>query len=831
MDFKKPEKPENTASTEPVSEAEKEPENKDRVVERVIEDEMKQSYLGYAMSVIVGRALPDARDGLKPVHRRILFAMNELGMQHNKPYKKCARIVGEVLGKYHPHGDTAVYDALVRMAQNFSLRYTLVDGQGNFGSIDGDAAAAMRYTEARLSRAAEEMLADIDKETVDFVPNFDGSLKEPSVLPSKLPNLLINGTSGIAVGMATNIPPHNMGEIVNGCVAYIDNPEIEIDGLMKYVKGPDFPTAGIISGTAGIKLAYKTGRGRAVIKSKTKLEEKNGRERIIVTEIPYQVNKSQLIEQIADLVRQKTIQGISDIRDESDREGIRIVIELKKEVSSEIVLNQLNAHTRLMSTFGIIMIALVDNEPKVLNLKQLIENYVKHRQEVVRRRTQFELNKAENRAHILKGLIIALNNIDEVVQKIKKSKDVNVAKEILMRDYNLTEIQAQAILDMKLQKLSSLEQEKLRQEQREILKLIEELKAILADEKKILSIIKQELLELKEKYADERKTAIEEIEGEEEIEIEDLIEEQDMAVTISHKGYVKRLPVDTYRAQGRGGKGVIGAKAIEEDFVENLFIANTHAYMLFFTNEGNVHWLKVYKIPEAGRQAKGKAIVNLLNLKEGEKVAACIPLREFNQNNFLSLITEKGIIKKTDLMAYSRPRQGGIIAINLDEGDNLVTALMTNGDQQILIATQNGAAVKFHERDARPIGRTARGVRAIKLKGNDKVVGAVIAEDEKTLLSVTENGYGKRTAISEYRLINRGGSGVINIQCSERNGRVIAVKSATGEEEVMLISKNGIVIRIPTEKISAIGRNTQGVRLMRLEQGDKVASVAKIVKE
>lgn len=801
-----------------------------KVVPRLIEEEMKASYLDYAMSVIVGRALPDVKDGLKPVHRRILFAMHEMGMFHNKPFKKSARIVGEVLGKFHPHGDTAVYDSLVRMAQEFSLRYPLIKGQGNFGSVDGDAAAAMRYTEARLTKLAEELLADIDKETVDFQANFDGSLKEPTVLPGKIPNLLINGASGIAVGMATNIPPHNATEIIEGTIALIDNPDITVEQIMQHVKGPDFPTFGTITGN-GLKRAYTTGRGKITIKSKATIEEfKKDRERIVVTEIPYQVNKANLVEEIAINVRNKRIQGISDIRDESNREGTRVVIELKRDAPSNVVLNQLMKFTRMTVTFGLNMLALVDNEPKVLNLKQLITNFVEHRQVVVRRRTEFELKKAEERCHILKGLLVALHNIDEVVQKIKKSKDTETAKNMLIADYDLTEIQAKAILDMKLQRLSSLEQEKIKQEHKDLVEKIKELREILASEQKILDIIKDELRKMQEAYGDERRTAIELSDGEEdEIIMEDLIKKEDVAVTISHKGYIKRIPVETYKQQGRGGKGIIAAKAKDEDFIEDVFVASTHSYILFFSNKGQVYWQKVYQIPEGSRQAKGKAIVNLIQLDKGEKITAFIPVKEFKEGSYLFLATKNGTVKKTDLTAYARPRQGGIRAISLAADDDLVNALLTDGQQQILLGTKKGNAVKFHEENCRPIGRTGQGVRGVKLEKGDEVIGAIIAEEDKTVLTITENGYGKRTKVSEYRLINRGGKGVINIQCSARNGDAVAIKLVTDEDEVMVISQSGIIIRMGCKNISTIGRNTQGVRLMKLGAGDRVVSSAKIV--
>ena len=802
--------------------------NDSRIIPRVIEEEMKKAYLDYAMSVIVGRALPDVKDGLKPVHRRILFAMNEMGMHHNKPFKKSARIVGEVLGKYHPRGDTGVYDSLVRMAQEFSLRYPLIDGQGNFGSIDGDNAAAMRYTEARLTKIAEELLVDIDKETVDFQPNFDGSLQEPIVLPAKIPNLLINGSSGIAVGMATNIPPHNAGEIIDGVIAVIDNPESTVDQIMHHVKGPDFPTFGSIS-RQELREAYQTGKGKITIKAKAEIEAKKDRERIIITEIPYQVNKSMLVEEIAEQVKSKTIQGISDIRDESNREGIRVVIELKKDAASQVVLNQLMTYTRLTTTFGVIMLALVDNQPQLLNLKQMMEHFIKHREVVVRRRSEFELRKAQERCHILDGLLIALKHIDEIVQKIKKSKDTEVAKNMLIADYELTEMQAKAILDMKLQRLSSLEQEKLRQEHKELLDRIAWLKDLLGSAQKILQIIKEELLELKKGYADARRTRIEIGDGEEVI-TEDLIKQEEVMVTISHNGYMKRIPVEVYKQQGRGGKGVIGAGTQEEDFMEDVFVASTHDSILFFSNKGQVYWKKVYDIPEGSRQARGKAIVNLVELEKDEKITAYIAVKEFKEGLYLFLATKKGIVKKTDLSAYGRPRQGGIRAISLGELDDLVNALLTDGKKQILLATKKGNAVKFNEEDCRPIGRTGQGVIGIRLEEGDEVIGAILADDTKAVLTVTENGYGKRSDIAEYRLIGRGGKGVINIQCSERNGDVVAVDSVTDEDEVMMISQSGIVIRMPCKGISIIGRNTQGVRLMKLDEKDKVVSATKIAR-
>lgn len=804
-------------------------EPQEKIVPRLIEQEMKNSYLDYSMSVIVGRALPDARDGLKPVHRRVLFAMYDLGMLHNKPFKKSARIVGEVLGKYHPHGDTAVYDTLVRMAQGFSLRYPLIDGQGNFGSIDGDNAAAMRYTEARLNKLAEEILQDLDKETVDFVPNFDGSLDEPSVLPSKVPNLLINGSTGIAVGMATSIPPHNLSEVCDGVMKVIDSPQISVSELVQFVKGPDFPTGGMIMNSGGLIQAYGTGRGKVIVRAKTHLEENKTKQRIIVDEIPYMVNKSQLLEAIADLVRDKKVIGISDLRDESDQDGMRIVIELKQGSNSDVVLNQLFAHSRLQETISINLLALVGREPKVCSLKDIIVEFVSHRKEVVRRRTQFDLTKAQDRAHVLEGLIVALDDIDDVVKLIKSSKSSEEAKLGLMREYKLSEIQAQAILDMTLRKLTSLEQEKLRREHDDLVRLIQELKDILASEQRILGIIKAELMELKEKYGDKRRTEL--MQGNlDAIEEESLIKEEDMVVTLTHAGYVKRLPMDTYKAQRRGGKGIIAAETKEDDFVENLFVANTHDYLLFFTNKGKVHWLKVYQLPEAGRYAKGSAIVNVLQLGDNEKVTAFIPVSKFEDGKFLFMVTNNGTVKKTSLSEFSNPRKGGIIALGIDEGDELKSVMLTNGKQQILIATENGSAIKFDESDVRPMGRTATGVIGIRLR-DDKVVGATIADDKKTLLTVTEKGYGKRTQIEEYRLTSRGGVGVINLNITDKNGKVVGIASVEDSTELMLISQGGVLIRTTASQISVIGRNTQGVRVMKIEESDKVMSVATIVPE
>ncbi len=805
-------------------------EKSEKIVDRVIEDEMKSSYLDYSMSVIVGRALPDVRDGFKPVHRRILFAMKDMGMFHNKPFKKSARIVGEVLGKYHPHGDAAVYDSMVRMVQPFSLRYPLIHGQGNFGSVDGDNAAAMRYTEARLGKLAEEVLQDIEKNTVKFVPNFDGSLKEPSVLPSKIPNLLINGSSGIAVGMATNIPPHNITEVCNGIIKLIEYPEIEIDELMNHIKAPDFPTGAIICGTNGVKRAYRTGRGKVVVRARTSVEDMKNRQRVIITEIPYMVNKSMLIEEIAKLVRDKRIQGISDLRDESDREGMRVVIELKTGANSDIVINQLYKHTRMQETFGVIMLALVNNEPKVLNLKQVIELFVKHRQEIVRKRTKFELKKAEERAHILEGIIIALNDIDKAIKMIKESKNVDTAKESLVSSFNLSEKQAVAILDMKLQRLTSLEQEKLRTEHKGLIQIIGELKKILGSEQKILGIIKEELEEVKQNYGDERRTTIS-VAEETDLEIEDLIKPEKVVVTVTHAGYIKRLPITTYKEQKRGGRGVIAAGTKEEDFVEKIFVANTHSYLLFFTNKGKVHWLKVFRLPEASRTAKGTAVVNLVNLEQDERITAYVPIKEFKEGRFLIMVTKNGTIKRTPLDNFSNPRKGGIIALSLNEGDQLTSVKLTNGSREMIIASAKGMAVKFNEKDLRPMGRTAAGVRGIKLKGDDYVVGMVKAISGKTILTITEKGFGKRTLVEDYRLIKRGGVGVINIKITEKNGNVVGIKSVDDDDGLMFITRNGIIIRIAANGISTIGRNTQGVRVMRLDDTDSLISIAKAPRE
>lgn len=803
-------------------------ESTDTIFPKLIEEEMKQSYLDYAMSVIIGRALPDVRDGLKPVHRRILFAMNEMNLTFNKPYKKSARIVGEALGKYHPHGDTAVYDAQVRMAQPFSLRYPLIQGQGNFGSIDGDRAAAMRYTEARLAKISQELLLDIDKETVNFVDNFDGSLKEPSVLPSKIPNLLINGSSGIAVGMATNIPPHNISETCNAVIKLIDNPELTTIDVVNLIPGPDFPTGGIIVGKAGIKNAYATGHGKLKVRAKIDYEEGKTKNSLIIYEIPYMVNKTALIEEIVAGVKNKVIIGISDIRDESDRSGMRIVLMLKKDANKDVTLNQLYKHSRLQTTYSINLLALTEGNPKVMPLKETIVKFIQHRIEVIKRRTAYDLKKAQDKLHILEGLIVALNNIDKAIVIIKKSSNAASARGGLMTTFELSEKQSQAILDMKLQKLTSLETEKIREEHKKLEELIIKLKSILASDESVMNIIKNDLNEIKEKYSDPRRTEILDVEDED-IEDEDLIDKEDVVITISHSGYIKRTSLDFYKEQRRGGKGIIAITTKEEDIVEHLFIANTHDYILFFTDDGKVNWLKVYKIPDSGRYSKGKFIINLLDLPKERQITAYVKIKEFDEDHYLIMGTKNGIVKKTNLIAYSKPRAGGIRAITLDDGDELVNVIKTDGEQHIMLATKFGRAVKFKEQDARPIGRTSRGVRGVSLRKGDNVISMMIAKDDKTILTITENGYGKRTRVSDYRLINRGGKGVINIVCSDRNGHVVDAKSVTDDDQIMFISKNGIMIRTPTGGISVIGRNTQGMRLMKLNENDKVVAAAKII--
>ncbi|MDP1853647.1 MAG: DNA gyrase subunit A [Candidatus Omnitrophota bacterium] len=802
----------------------------EKIIPVYIEEEVKDSYLNYAMSVIVGRALPDVRDGLKPVHRRILYAMQELNLEHSKPYKKCARIVGETMGKYHPHGDVAIYDTLVRMAQDFSLRYPLVDGQGNFGSVDGDAAAAMRYTEARLAAISDEMLADIDKETVNFGPNFDASLKEPLLLPAALPNLLVNGSSGIAVGMATNIPPHNLNEVVDAVIYLLEHPTAGIKDLMHYIKGPDFPTGGIICGKGGIKEAYLTGRGKLLVRARAIVEhQKNGKDWVVVTEIPYQVQKSGLIESIADLVDDKKIEGISDIRDESDKDGMRIVIELKRDTEPQIVLNQLFKHTQLEGTFGVIMLALVENRPCVLNLRQMLEYYITHRKVIIRRRTQFELDKALKRAHILEGLKIALKYIDRIIKTIKTSKNTEVAKERLMKEFELSEIQAQAILEMQLQRLTALEQDKIDAEYAELLKKIELCRAILASEKKIEAIIKEELENLKKKYGDERRT---DIVGEvEELEVEDLIAEEDVVVTISHGGYIKRLPVSSYRKQKRGGKGATGADLKEEDFIEHLFVASTKDYLLVFTDKGQVHWLKVYEIPQGSRVSKGKAIVNLLAMEQGYKISSTIPVKEFSADKYLVMVTKLGLIKKTKLDAYSNPRKGGIIGITLEKDDELIGVEMTDGKKELFIGTRQGKAVRFSEEKVRDMGRGAKGVRGVTLAKKDEVIAMIVADKEATVLTVTELGFAKRTPVKEYRLTSRGGKGVVNIKVTDKNGEAVALKTVNDNDELMVITQNGMFLRCAIKDIRETGRSAQGVRLIKLGDKDRVSCVAPVIAE
>lgn len=786
---------------------------------------MKSSYLTYAMSVIVSRALPDVRDGLKPVHRRILYDMNELGLTPDKPFKKSARVVGDVLGKYHPHGDLSVYNALVRMAQEFSMRKILVKGQGNFGSIDGDGAAAMRYTEARLTAIAMEIMADIDKETVDFMPNYDGTLKEPVVLPGRFPNLICNGTSGIAVGMATNIPPHNLTEVADGITAVIDDPEIDNEDLMEIIPGPDFPTGGIIYGREGIREAYRTGRGRITVRARAAVEkQKSGKEAIVVTEIPFQVSKAALLVKIADLVRDKKITGVSDLRDESDRDGLRVVIELKRDAQAEIVLNQLYSQTNLQTTFSIMNLVLDKGVPKELSIKNLIELYIEHRHEVVVRRTEFDLRKAEARAHILEGYKIALDNIDAVIDLIKKSKSIPDAREGLMKKFKLTEIQANAILEMRLQKLTGLERQKIEEEYLETIKKIEEFKSILASKPRRMSIIKEEVLELKKKYGDDRRTEI--IDKTEEFTLEDLIADEEMVITITHQGYIKSLSVSAYRRQNRGGKGVIGMETKEEDFAEHVFVATSHQYILFFTSRGRCYWLKVHEIPRGGRLAKGRPIVNMLNLQPDEYVTTFTRVREFNPDEYVVMATRKGTIKKTSLDAFSNPRVTGINAISLNKGDELIRCTITDGTNDIILGTRNGQAIRFPETKVRPMGRTAAGVKGINLLKDDYVIGMVVVKRQSTILAVTENGYGKRTDVNEYRVTNRGGKGIINIKCSERNGKVVTIREVLDDDELILISKRGIVNRMSVSGIRTIGRSTQGVRLMNLKKDDRVTDVA-----
>lgn len=804
------------------------------IAPRNIEDEMKTSYIDYAMSVIVGRALPDVRDGLKPIHRRILYTMKEMGMKHGTAYKKSARVVGDVMGKYHPHGDSAIYESMVRMAQDWSLRYPMVDGQGNFGSIDGDGAAAMRYTEARMEAIADEMLADLDKNTVDFMPNYDGSLKEPVVLPSKLPSLLINGSQGIAVGMATNVPTHNLAEVCDAVIALIDDEELPVSEIMKYIKGPDFPTGAIILGRGGIKDYMEKGRGSVKMRAKASIEEyKNGREAIIVNEIPYQVNKSNLIISIAELVKDKKIDGISDLRDESDRDGIRIVIEIKRDGNAQVVLNQLFKHTQMQSSFGVIMLALVNNRPKVMNIKEVLNHHIEHRKAVIVRRTKFELQKAEARAHILEGLKIAVENIDAVVKIIRGAKDKDEARRELMLKFRLSKTQSEAILEMKLHQLTGLERAAIENEYLELIKLIEKLRSILADPKKVLNIIKEETLEIKKKYGDKRRTQIQAAEAD--FNIEDLIQEEEVAVTMSHAGYIKRIPLDTYKSQHRGGRGITAMNIKEEDFVESLFITSSHSYLLFFTSRGRLYWIRAYEIPEGARTSKGKAIVNLLQLAPEEKITAAIPIRSLKEkeikDEYLLMGTRRGTIKKIALTEFANPRRGGIIAIKLEDGDVLTEVKAIEKNPEVVIATKKGIAIRFKESDVRAIGRAGMGVKGITLDKEDEVIGMEVMSPDDVFLSVSENGYGKRTEVGKYRLQKRAGRGVINMQATERNGDIVGIKKANKGEEIMVMTQNGITIRMKTDGISVIGRNTQGVRLVRLDEGDKVTAIAGVVKD
>jgi len=792
-----------------------------------IEEEMRKSYLDYAMSVIVGRALPDIRDGLKPVHRRVLFAMHELGLNWNRAYKKSARVVGEVLGKYHPHGDAPVYEALVRMVQEFSLRYPLVDGQGNFGSIDGDPPAAMRYTEARLAKIAHELLADIEKETVDFSPNFDESLQEPVVLPTRVPNLLVNGSAGIAVGMATNIPPHNLREVVDGLIKVIDNPDVTIDELIKLIPGPDFPTRGYIYGRGGIREAYTTGRGIITLRAKAHVEKmRGGREAIIVTELPYQVNKATLIEKIGELIRDKKIEGISERRDESSREGIRIVLELGRGEMPQIVINQLYKHTPMQTTFGVIMLALVGRRPQVVNLKQMLQEFIVFRREVVTRRTKYDLARAEERAHILEGLRKAVDQLDLVIRLIRQAESPDAAKDALMRQLQLTEIQAKAILDMRLQRLTQLERHKIVEEHEQTLALIADLKGILASEQRLLGIIKEELGALREEFGDERRTEI--LAETADLTIEDLLADEDMVVTITRSGYIKRTHVEAYRSQKRGGKGVTGMETKEEDIVEDLFVASTHSYLLFFTNKGKVHWLKVHEIPEGGRQAKGKAMANVLSLAEGERVATCVPVRDFESGGYILFATKQGKVKKTELSAFSHPRAGGILAITLEEGDEVMGARRTDGQREVLLSTKQGMIIRFPEDEVRPMGRTAAGVRGIDVEEGDQVIAAETIKEGVTVLTVTERGYGKRTPLDEYRLQGRAGKGIIDIKTAGRNGSVVGMLQVREGDDILVVTTKGKIIRVHADEVTSQGRNTMGVRIIDLDAEDQVGNLARV---
>ena len=802
----------------------------DRQINAPIEEEMRKSYLDYAMSVIVGRALPDIRDGLKPVHRRVLYTMSLLGLAFNRGYKKSARVVGDCMGKFHPHGDSAIYETLVRMVQDFSLRYPLVDGQGNFGSVDGDPAAAMRYTEARMARIAHELLADIDKDTVDFAPNYDDNETEPVVLPTRIPNLLVNGSAGIAVGMATNIPPHNLTEVVDGLVALIDRPDTSIDALMKIITGPDFPTAGYIYGTAGIREAYTTGRGTITLRAKAHSEKlRGGREAIIITELPYQVNKTTLIEKISELSREKKLEGISEIRDESNREGIRVVLEMGRGEMPQIILNQLYKHTQMQTTFGIIMLALVDRRPLVVNLKEMLEAFIRFRREVVTRRTRFDLARAEERAHILAGLRKAVEQLDLVIRIIRGAANADAARDELMRRLDLTEIQAKAILDMQLRRLAALERQKIIEEHEETLRLIEELKGILASDEKLMAIIKQELAAVKEQYGDARRTEI--LTETTELTIEDLLADEEMVVTITRSGYIKRTHVEAYRSQRRGGKGVTGMETKEEDIVEDLFIASTHAYLMFFTNHGKVHWLKVHEIPEGGRAAKGKAMVNILSLGEGEEVATCVPVRDFNAGGYVFFVTRQGKVKKTELAEYSHPRAGGILAVGLDDGDELMTVHRTDGTREVMIATRLGMAIRFSEEEVRSMGRGAGGVRGIDVEDEDAVIAADVVQEGAQILTVTERGFGKRTPLEEYRLQGRAGKGIIDIKTAGRNGTVVGMLQVRGGDDILLVTSKGKVIRIHADEVSSQGRNTMGVRIIDLDADDRVGSIARVEAE
>ena len=805
--------------------------NRDHTLNRDIVDEMNESYLNYSMSVIVSRALPDVRDGLKPVHRRILYGMSELGSSWNRPYKKCARIVGEVMGKYHPHGDSSIYDALVRMAQDFSMRYELVDGQGNFGSIDGDNAAAMRYTESRMTKLSSELLKDLEKETVEWGPNFDETLKEPTVLPTTVPTLLVNGSEGIAVGMATKIPPHNLCEIVDGLVALINNKSITTEELMEHIKGPDFPTAGMILGVDGLKSAYETGRGKIKMRARAHIETaKNGKDSIVITEVPYQTNKANVVEKIADLVRDKKVIGITDLRDESDKDGIRVVIETKRDAVPEVILNQLYQHTQLQDTFGIILLALVDGVPKVMPIKTVLEHFVAFRHEVVVRRTEFDLKAAEARAHILEGLKIALDNIDEVISIIKGSKDPAQAKEGLMNAFNLSEIQSQAILDMRLQKLTGLEVDKVVAEYKEVIQLIAYLKGILDSKSQRMDIIKEEIIAVKEEFGDERRTEIIPVDAN--FSMEDMIAEEEVVLTITHSGYIKRTALNTYRTQRRGGRGVQGATSNEEDFVEHLFIANTHNYMLFFTNLGKCYWLKVYDIPQGGRATKGRAIVNLIGCEPGEKVEAFVSVKEFNDTHYIVMATRNGLVKKTVLSAYSKPRKGGIYAIEIREGDTLIEARITNGENDILLGTREGKSIRFSEKNIRPTGRKTMGVKGIKLSSKeDYVIAMLVVKREGTILVATEKGLGKRTDVIQYRTQTRGGKGVMTMRVTEKTGKMVSIMEVVDADDLIVITDKGVLMRQPVSHIRTIGRVTQGVKLVKLDDGTKISSISRVIND